>query len=194
MIRLPELLKDKVYKEFFCTVPKQGPAPMNWRIYVQREPNGPLRRKDFASYREAFARIAAEKKAGRLYDGTIQSRSTAYSPPQRVVKIKREGRPVMVKTSSGLLVQKTSLIDWKPKLPSDEEEHSWCTYCRRPTVFRWFTSHHSLRRSPVAGCVDPTDRRCTFCGATEGFIRTTLGSAAQPGQSIVAVGSKRRRK
>lgn len=183
MITLPELLEDKRYKEYFCKVPHQGPQAMNWRIYVQREAQGPWARKDFAKYADAFRRIAKEMKEGRLHDGTIQSRGIAYAPPERIVRVTKGGKPVMVKTPNGLQ-PKTAIVVWKPKVPSDEEGHIWCTYCRRPTVFRWFTSHHTLRNSPVAGTVDPTDRRCTICGVREEFIRSTNGSAARPGYSL----------
>lgn len=193
MISLPELLEDKQYRAFFSTVPKQGPNAMNWRIFVQRKVDGPWAKKDFDRYADAFRRIAKELKEGRLHDGTIQSRGVAYAPPERIVKLTRGGRPVMVKTPSGM-VQKTAIVTWRPKLPGEEEEHAWCTYCRRPVVFRWFAAHHSLRNSPVTGCVDPTDRRCTICGGREEFIRGTLGSAARPGYSIIAPARRRRRK
>lgn len=194
MITLPELLTDKRYREYFSTVPKQGPATANWRILVQRRADGPWARKDYERYADAFRRIAKELKAGTLHDGTIQSRGIAYAPPERIVRVTRAGRPVMVKTSNGSLVQKTSIVVWRPKLHGDDEEHHWCTYCRRPTVFKWFSNHHSYRNSPVAGCVDISDRRCTICGAREEFIRTTLGSAARPGQHIIAPAGKRRKK
>lgn len=194
MITLPELLDDKRYREFFSRVPKQGPTPMNWRIYVQRKSEGPWAKKDFASYADAFRRIAKELKEGRLHDGTIQSRGIAYAPPERIVRVTKNGRPVLVKDSKGNLVDKTAIVVWRPKLPADEEEHHWCTYCRRPTVFRWFAAHHTLRNSPVTGCIDPTDRRCTICGGREEFIRSTLGSAARPGYAVVAPAGKRRRR
>lgn len=101
----------------------------------------------------------------------------------------------MVQTASGPQ-QKTAIVAWKPRLDGMEEEHIWCTYCRRPTVFRWFTAHHTLRNSPVAGTTDPTDRRCTICGVREDFIRSTQGSAHRPGYSIIprVKPGKRRRK
>lgn len=189
MITLPELLKDSRYRSFFSTVPKQGPSSHNWRIYVQRRADGPWAKKDFSDYREAFRRIAKELKEGRLHDGTIQSRGIAYAPPERIVRVTKAGRPVMVGA-----IQKTAVVVWRPKLEAHDEEHVWCTYCRRPTVFRWFANHHSLRNSPVAGCIDPTDRRCTICGGREEFIRRTLKSAARPGYTIIAPAGKRRKR
>lgn len=195
MITLPELLDDKKYKEYFLTVPKSGPSPLNWRIYVQREQDGPWRRKDYAKYTDAFMRIKKELREGRLYDGTIQSKGIAYGPPQRIVRVTKGGKPVLVKTANGVQ-PKTAVVLWRPKLQADDESHTWCTYCRRPTVFRWFLSHHAVRRTPVAGIVDPSDLRCTICGVREDFVLRTAKSAAQPGHHIVsqASGNRRRRK
>jgi RNase P subunit RPR2 len=46
-------------------------------------------------------------------------------------------------------------------LQPEDEEHHWCKYCRRPTVFKYYTSHKRL------GTVDPWVRRCCICGASE---------------------------
>lgn len=192
LITLPELLEDKRYRQFFSTVPKQGPSRANWRIFVQRKPDGPWAKRDYDKYSDAFRRIARELKGGTLHDGTIQSRGIAYAPPERIVRVTKNGRPVMARNSRGELVQKTAVVAWKPKLDADEEPHTWCSYCRRPMVFRWFASHHSLRNSPVAGCIDPTDRRCVICGGREEFIRETLKSAARPGYAVVATGTRRK--
>lgn len=195
MITLPELLKDPRYKKFFCTVPKQGPSAMNWRIYVQRKVDGPWARRDYAKYSEAFKRIKRELEAGNLHDGTIQSRGIAYAPPERIVKVTKGGRPILVKNpSTGQLIPKTAVVVWRPKLMPEDEQHIWCVYCRRPTVFKWFLNHHALRNSPVAGCIDPADRRCTICGAREDFVNSAAGSAARPGYSIVATAGRRRRR
>lgn len=194
MITLPELLRDKRYREFFSTVPRQGPIAQNWRVLVQRKADGAWAKKDFERYADAFRLIAKQLKEGKLHDGTIQSRGIAYGPPERIVRVTRRGQPVMVKTTAGKFIQKTAVVVWRPQLSADEEDHVWCTYCRRPTVFRWFATHRAIRNSPVAGCVDPTDRRCTICGGREEFIRGTLGSAARPKHNIVAPAGKRRRR
>lgn len=194
MITLPELLEDKQYRKFFSTVPKNGATRINWRIYIQRETEGRWLRKDFEKYPDAFRRLAKELKEGRLHDGTIQSRGIAYAPPQRIVKLTRGGRPAMVKGPGGKLVQRTALVVWKPKLGPHDESHTWCPYCRRPVVFKWFANHHALRNSPVAGCIDIGDRRCVICGGREEFIRESLKAAALPGHSITSNSNKRARR
>lgn len=194
MITLPELLEDKRYRAFFSKVPKSGATPINWRILVQRKTDGPWAKKDYAKYSDAFRRIAKELKEGRLHDGTIQSRGIAYAPPERIVRLTKGGRPIRIRNSRGELVDKTAVVLWKPRLHSDEEEHTWCTYCRRPVVFRWFATHHALRNSPVEGCIDPTERRCLICGGREQFIRGSIASAARPGYSIISTATKRRRR
>lgn len=193
MITLPELLEDQRYRKFFCAVPHQGPQDLNWRIYVQRQAGGNWAKKDYAKYSDAFRRLAKEIKGGSFHDGTIQSRGIAYGPPERIVRVTKNGHPVMVKTAKGPQ-QKTAIVIWKPRLSGDEEEHLWCTYCRRPTVFRWFTTHHTLRGSTVGASVDPTDRRCTICGVRESFLRTTVKSANRPGYALTPISQRRRRK
>lgn len=181
MITLPELLKDPKYREFFMTVPKDwAPKPGHkpWRLYVQREADGPWAKKDYASYAEAYRRLAVELKSGRLHDGAIQSRGVAYAPPTRIAKVTKNGKPVYQVGSNGNRVQKTVITRWKPKLDPADEAHTWCTYCRRPTVFRWFRSHHALRG--LEGIFDPSSLRCIICGAREAFVRSTLGTARTP--------------
>lgn len=195
MITLVELLDDPRYKKFFTTIPKVNPAiAANWRLYIQRKADGPWARKDYSDYADAFRKFAKELKRGAVHDGTIQSRGIAYSPPQRIVAVTSGGRPVYIKDSKGSRIQKTAVVVWRPRLPAEEEAHSWCTYCRRPTVFKWFLAHHALNKSPVAKLVDPADRRCTICGAREEFIRSTAKSAFKPGQPIEAVHTPRRKR
>jgi hypothetical protein len=46
--------------------------------------------------------------------------------------------------------------------------HTWCPYCRRPTVFGWFTSHHAFPPSlpPL-----PYKKRCGICGIAQQAIK-----------------------
>lgn len=194
MITLPEMLKDKRFKEFFCSVPKQpANAKNNWRVYVQRKSDGNWARKDFDRYADAFRLVAKQLKAGNLHDGTIQSRGIAYAPPQRIVAVVRGGKPVYQVRKDGKRIQKTAVVIWKPKLAADEEPHTWCTYCRRPTVFRWFNSHHSFRGTVLEGLLNPADMRCLICGGREEFIRKTAATALVPGQDPTPKPRSRRR-
>lgn len=197
LLTLPELLKDPVYKTFFLTPPKTiiRPGQKPWRLMVQRKMDGPWAKRDFATYAEAFRFLAPLLKTNRIHDAAIMSRGIAFSPPERVVKVKKNGKPAMVKDSRGKMVQQTATVFWKPKLPMMEEAHAWCTYCRRPVVFRWFRSHGLIRSTSLAGLVDASPRRCTICGAREEFVRGTLGSARRPGfdPRAVLAGARRSR-
>jgi hypothetical protein len=190
LITLPELLEDPKYREFFKTVPKTlkpVPGQKPWRVLIQRKPGGPWAKKEYERYADAFRTIAAHIRADQLHDGAIQSRGIAFGPPQRVAKLTKGGRPVYhlkdgkrVIGPDGKPIQKTVVVPWKPKLDAADEPHTWCTYCRRPTVFRWFRSHHALRTAGLQGLADITDRRCVICGARESFIRDTAGNARTP--------------
>lgn len=204
MITLVELLEDPKYRKYFSTPPKMLkplPGKLPWRVLVQRRPGGPWAKKEVATYADAFRIIRHNLRAGTLHDGTIQSRGIAFGPPVRVAKVTKGGRPVWhtrdgkpVLDADGKRIQKTVNIEWKPKLDPAEEPHDWCTYCRRPTVFRWFRSHHALRSAGLQDIADQSSRRCTICGASEAFIRTTLSTARPPGFDPTAYITKPRKR
>lgn len=195
LITLVELLEDARFKAFFQTPPKMLkplPGQLPWRVHVQRQAGGPWAKKEVATYAEGFRIIRHNLRAGTLHDGAIQSRSIPFGPPFRIAKVTRGGKPVYhlkdgkrVLGTDGRPIQKTVKVDWKPSLDPTEDAHDWCTYCRRPTVFRWFKSHRALRSAGLQGLADPGDRRCTICGARESFIRSTLSSARPPGYDPV---------
>lgn len=198
MITLPELLEDARYRKFFQTPPKMLkplPGQLPWRVLVQRKSGGPWAKKEVATYADAFRIIRNTRRAGTLHDGTIQSRGIPFGPPQRIVKVTKGGRPVYhlkdgkrVLDADGRPIQVTRTVDWdwRPLLPATEDAHDWCTYCRRPTVFRWFRSHHALRTAGLQGLADPSDRRCSICGAREAFVRTSRIGARPPGYDPTA--------
>jgi hypothetical protein len=193
LITLPELLQDSEYRKFFTTVPKTilTPGRQPWRLFVQKQADGPWSKKEFEKYAEAFKFLVPLLKSG-IHDAAIQSRGIAYAPPQRIARVTKNGKPSYVVGSNGKRQQKTVLVQWKPKLPADEQAHTWCTYCRRPTVFQWFRSHHALRSFGLADLVSPADRRCTICGTREDFVRSTVGTARPVGYDPrVAVSTRR---
>lgn len=134
-----------------------------WRLYVQRETDGPWARKDFETYRDTFRRLKAEMFEG-IHDATIQSKGHAFDPPYRIVKVVRNGQPVLVKG-----IQETRVMVWKPTLPEGETPHRWCPYCRRPTIFSWFSNHHAFPKNGVVK-FDPTLLRCTICGVSDRLV------------------------
>jgi hypothetical protein len=190
LITLAELLDDPKYKQYFTTVPKtlepsEGEKP--WRVYVQQKSNGPWGKKEYVRYVDAFKTIRKYIKSGRLHDGTIQSRGIAYGPPERIVKITQGGRPVYherngqrILGADGLPIQVTKSVLWRPRIEPSEESHTWCTYCRRPVVFRWFLNHHAIKAAGLHNMVDTSSRRCTICGVREEFNRTVSTTARPP--------------
>lgn len=162
MLTLRELLADKIYKEFFTTPPEMPVIPVpelqRWRVYVQRETGGKWAKKDFVRYRDAFKFL--KPRLREVHDATIQSRGIAFPPPARVVKIRKNGQ--LLRDDKGKLILRR--IVWQPILPEAEEPHRWCPYCRRPTVFGWFSKHHAF---PPGFEFDLAIQRCTICGISE---------------------------
>lgn len=170
MITLLELLDDKRYREFFLKLPVLPDLPRTappWRLYVQRDSSGPWARKDFETYRDAF-RMLKTKYLKTAHDATIQSKGTAFDPPHRVVKVTRGGVVLMAKGANPVPV--TKVVLWKPLLPGDEAPHRWCPYCRRPTIFAWFSTHHAFPKH-AAVQLNPGLLRCTICGVSENLVR-----------------------
>lgn len=162
MLTINELLADDRYKQYFVTVPKMPAAPRihpPWRVYVQLEAHGAWRKKDFFDYKDAVRFFVKLRKSQGLHDASITCRPIAWDPPSRIVKIKGK----FIKTSRGELVQATKEVFWKPTLPDDEEQHLWCPYCRRPTVFRAFSTHHAMT-GEYRAMMDQFASRCTICG------------------------------
>jgi hypothetical protein len=161
MIVISELLDDKTYRQWFLTKPKMPTAPRlapPWRLYVQLERGSHWRKKDCWSYAEAVKAFAQLRKRG-LHDAAITCRPIAWEPPTRVVKIKGQFHT----GADGVKRPVTKEIVWKVRLPAGEDHHLWCPYCRRPTVFRTFTSHHAFTGANKA-LMDPGAVRCTICG------------------------------
>lgn len=169
MITLPELLEDPIYKKYFLTPPKLPKVPRinpPWRVYVQLEQGGPWSKskRDFWKYSEAFAFLKPLLKEGRLHDGAIVCKPKSFAPPKKLVKIKGK----FVTTSRGTREQATKYIYHFPPIPADEAHHTWCGYCRRPTVFKTYTKHHAFKH---ADAFAPFRRRCSICGASEEGMR-----------------------
>lgn len=159
MISMLELLEDVNYKRFLQTVP-QLPAvdrlTPQWRLYVRMKGESKWRRREFDTYAQMFKFFKRLYKAGKVADAALNHKGIAFGAPTRVVRVK--GKYVKG-------VQVTKEITWKPKLPGDEiQEHHWCPYCRRPTVFEYFTKHHALGKANIY--IDPSVPRCCICGAS----------------------------
>jgi hypothetical protein len=127
-----------------------------WRVYGQREGRGRWAKRDFETYVEAFRFLKPRLKT--YHDISITSKARPFDPPGRLVKLRRNGQPLMVKTNNGMQ-RATKLVPIKPP-----PGHLWCMYCRRFTVFIWFTTHHAFKRPQP---YDLSSRRCCVCGIRE---------------------------
>lgn len=153
-------------KELLTTKPPKincPPVSPPWRIYALRTESSGWARKDFDTYKGAFDFWKLKRKV--WYDVSITSKRQSFKPPGRLVKLKRQGQPVMIKTPTGPR-QATKLVPIKPP-----PGHLWCLYCRRFTVFTYFLKHHAFKTENQQLTYDPTERRCCVCG-----IRETTGA------------------
>jgi hypothetical protein len=165
LIPMSELLEDPVYRKFLLTPPDMPEHARNkefnlsplWVVYVQRVPGGKWGKKEFWSYKKAFKFFKKCLKQYKVHDLAINNKRVGCVPPSRFVRI----RGKYVTGSDGKRRQATTRVYWKVKVHPEDEEHHWCKYCRRPTVFKYYTSHKRL------GVVDPGVRRCCICGASE---------------------------
>lgn len=170
MLNIHDLLADPVYREFLTkrpTLPKHyTSANKPFRLYVLLKKDHKWHSKRFGTYDEAFT--ALKKYLPHASDAAINCPGVGFSPPQRIVRIKGK----YFTNAKGEKDQVTKLVVWLPKVPDGEfEDHNWCPYCRRPTVFRRFTRHHALPVSRTAGVpIDPTLLRCSICGASEAIV------------------------
>lgn len=142
-------------KELMLTVPKNLPPPVSpaWIVYGRHE-GRPWGRKEFERYKDAFAYVKPRLKT--YHDISITCKRKSFPPPSRLVRIKRGGKPVIVKGQ-----QATKLIPIKPPI-----NHQWCFYCRRFTIFTWFSNHHAFQGDKKY-IMDPTARRCCVCGVRD---------------------------
>lgn len=160
MITIHELLDDPKFKEFFLKPPPmprvyREQALKPWRLYVQRETGGRWSKKDCSTYTEAFRLFKVWRP--QAHDAAIVSKAVAFAPPSRRVRIKNK----FVVGSDGVKRQATKAVPWRMSLPDGEGIHDWCVYCRRPTIFRYFSSHHAFPKNEQ---FDIASRRCTICG------------------------------
>jgi len=120
-IRLRTLLKeDRIYRAWFQKVPTltiMYSAPP-WRLYVQKEKDGPWSRVDLRGYVKAYTQVRL--RLPEVWDMCIHSKGQRFKPP---------------------IVRKGTKRVYAP-MP---EGHLWCELCRRPTVFKKFRKHPALK-------------------------------------------------
>lgn len=160
---MSELIKDPTYRQFLTRNPvlpaisrdKRMNLSPPWVVYVQKEQGGKWGKKEFWTYKKAFKffRLALKLK---VHDVTINCKRIGFEPPFTMVRI----RGKFVKGSDGKMRQQQKRVYWRYRFDGNDEEHHWCKYCRRPTVFKYYDRHRRL------GQVDPTMPRCCICGAS----------------------------
>jgi hypothetical protein len=161
VILMSELVQDPRYLEFLKTKPmvpevsRSTHMSPQWTVYIQKEAGGKWGKKSFRSYKKALKFMFAWLTAG-CHDAALNNKRVPFDPPHRWVRIKGK----FVRGSDGVMRQATKRVIWKPRLPADEVQHHWCRYCRRPTVFKFYSKHR------VLGNCDPTVPRCCICGAS----------------------------
>lgn len=144
-----ELLSDPLFKSWIKKPPKLPLSRLRdyhpWRVYVKFENKG-WAKKDFLTYVQAYnflVRIRHLKGSRVLEDACIHSKSWEFKPP--TVKLK-DGRRTYMAMPPG---------------------HDWCGYCRRPTVFNYYSTHHQwpewMKNLPW--------KCCSICGLTEMSIK-----------------------
>lgn len=180
MLSIHDLLEDSQYKEFFCRVPAlpphvlYNPEAKPWRLYVKLHKDSRWHTKDYRTYKEAFVKLRS--MLPKIADGAITCKVKDFPPPYRIVRIKgkyqtdKNGKFIL--DAQGKKKQITKMVYWKPQMPMDEfQEHTWCPYCRRPSIFDYFLSHHALPPRKLGGMpIDPSVLRCVICGASERIV------------------------
>lgn len=169
--RFIELLEDPTFRKFVVTKPDLPPAAsiggrLPWRLWVQREAGGRWAKKDFTSYGEAARALKSYLKTA--HDLALGSRSVAFKIPGRWVNLSKGGQPVYLRDAKNQIVVRDGVKVRKQKFVamSLPPGHAWCIYCRRPTVFTWFSRHHAFSKE-LQDLFRRDEERCTICGITE---------------------------
>lgn len=142
------LLEDPIYRKWLKAPPRQPEGSYRqppWRVWVQRRLNGPWAYKDFETYPKAFNWLI--KRRLEFWDAAINCKVKDYRPP--IVKKRANEKLVLRHYWPGV------------------QDHRWCGYCRRPTLFKHFAKHHNIRRELII----PYERYCSVCGAREKFVK-----------------------
>lgn len=163
-ITIRELLKDEQYKKYFLTVPKlpdhyKGNKP--WKLLVQLKGQTTWKAKRYETYKEAV--IALKKFLPKANDIVINCPALSFRPPIKNVRLK--GKTELIR---GKRVQVYRSVIWRPTLDDGHDRHTWCPYCRRPTVFKVLAAR--LRTTNGSILITEPRLRCSICSASETII------------------------
>lgn len=169
MITLQELLRDPQYREYFLKAPKLPPhytaKQLPWRLFIQKPEETAWRAKRFGTYREAFEGYRTLTKKGIVANAAINCPALTFLPPLKTVRVK--GRFVTVRGKQKPLVK---TIVWKPRIEADMADHSWCGYCRRPTIFKTLAVNINRKGAAYTASIGEPEMRCTICSASARII------------------------
>jgi hypothetical protein len=146
MVTHRELLSDSIYAKWFATPPKAQHEYLRWRVYAQKKAGKRWQKKDFLTWEQAFKFF--RRHQAEWYNASLTCRNEEWRPPV----VKYQGKRQYLK--------RVILM----------EAHRWCGYCRRPTMFGYFTKHHAFPKGGIQP--KPGDRRCGICGIREVAVKT----------------------
>jgi len=139
-VSMRELLEDELFRKWMVKVPPH--ALGRWRVYVLRDRG--WQRGEIDSYHHAYRWMASLLRREDVLDVAVNNPAFPTRQPAR-------------RTESGAVER------WWPLSLAEDLRHRWCPYCRRPTVFAYFSRHHALRTTTV----DVNERRCYVCGCSQ---------------------------
>lgn len=175
-ITIKELLRDPRFKEYFVKPPvlpdHYTPETLPWRLFIRKQGETIWRSKRFGTYRQAFDGF--KKMLPVSADAAINCPSLDFLPPIRNVRVR--GKTITVR--GGHKKPYIRSMVWKPQLDADMENHYWCSYCRRPTIFKYTT----MKTRSVHGFVVPSSEpayRCSICGASDRLVSLRHPEMAQ---------------
>jgi hypothetical protein len=145
-VTLRELVRDPVYRTWIKTPPLGGfPQHARFKVYVQRTQGGPWAKKDFEDFKVAYNFLARHFKS--WHDASLTCCNEESRPP---------------------IVRKDGKRQYHAPLLA-YPGHIWCTYCRRPTIFGFYSTHHTFAARGMKPL--PYRRRCGVCGIAADAIR-----------------------
>lgn len=146
---MSELLRRTTFKQF--TIAKPSFKSKSWRVYAKV--NGRWCTAQFDSWAKALN--YAIRRRWDWEDWAVNCTSHETMPPR-----------VRIPSDDGVK------LNMAMPVPAG---HRWCGYCRRPTVFGFYRSHHAIT-SRVTGELRPavissSELRCSICGCRDAFLK-----------------------
>jgi hypothetical protein len=142
--------------------PRSSPEDTyRWYFYARREQEGPWARKAQQTYADCYALVRAN--LSQFYDVVITSRSVAFPAPPNIRRRTKQNP--------------AGVWDFRRLWPDADSSYRWCPYCRRPTRFLKFRTHHAFpaltmpkaegEPAKTMRVVVDGVRRCETCGVGE---------------------------